>query len=39
VIAGIPALLLGRLLDRLVVKRVARPLGLSNAYRLVARRD
>ncbi|WP_030326342.1 class I SAM-dependent methyltransferase [Streptomyces sp. NRRL B-3229] len=37
--AGIPALLLAALLDRCVVKPVARPLGLSNAYRLVARRE
>jgi SAM-dependent methyltransferase len=38
-IAGIPALLLGTLLDRFVVKPLAHPLRLSNAYRLVARRD
>ncbi len=38
-IAGIPALLLARVLDRCVVGPLAGPLGLSNAYRLVARRD
>lgn len=38
-IAGIPAFLLGTALDRLVVKRLSHRLGLSNAYRLVARRD
>ncbi|MCI3273646.1 class I SAM-dependent methyltransferase [Streptomyces cylindrosporus] len=38
-IAGIPALVLGTLTDRFVVRPLARPLGLANAYRLVARRD
>jgi SAM-dependent methyltransferase len=38
-LAGIPALLLGTTLDRLVVKPLSHRLGLSNAYRLVARRD
>lgn len=38
-IAGIPALLLGTLLDRFVIRRLSHRLGLSNAYRLVARRD
>jgi SAM-dependent methyltransferase len=38
-IAGIPALILGTLLDRFVVKRLSHRLGVSNAYRLVARRD
>jgi SAM-dependent methyltransferase len=38
-IAGIPALILATLLDRFAVRPVAGPLGLSNAYRMVARRD
>jgi hypothetical protein len=38
-IAGIPALILGTLLDRFVVKPLSHQLGLSNAYRLLARRD
>ncbi|MET7680785.1 class I SAM-dependent methyltransferase [Streptomyces sp. NPDC005423] len=38
-IAGIPALLLATLLDRLGVKPLSHRLGVSNAYRLVARRD
>ncbi|MFJ1968787.1 class I SAM-dependent methyltransferase [Streptomyces sp. NPDC087903] len=38
-IAGIPALLLGTLLDRFAVRPLSHRLGLSNAYRLVARRD
>jgi hypothetical protein len=38
-IAGVPLLLAAALLDRLVVRPLAQPLGLSNAYRLVARRD
>jgi SAM-dependent methyltransferase len=39
VIAGVPALLLAALLDRVVLRAPSRRLGLSNAYRLVARRD
>jgi SAM-dependent methyltransferase len=39
VIAGIPALLLAALLDRVVFNAPSHRLGLSNAYRLVARRD
>ena len=38
-IAGIPAFLLATAVDRLIVKRLSHRLGLSNAYRLVARRD
>ncbi|MGW1721505.1 class I SAM-dependent methyltransferase [Streptomyces sp. NPDC002306] len=38
-IAGIPLLILGTLLDRFVVRPLAHRLGVSNAYRLVARRD
>ena len=38
-ILGIPALLLAALLDRVVVLVSSRRLGVSNAYRLVARRD
>lgn len=38
-VAGIPALLLGTVLDRLLVKPLSHRLGLSNAYRLLARRD
>ncbi|MGW3284654.1 class I SAM-dependent methyltransferase [Streptomyces sp. NPDC001002] len=38
-IAGIPAFLLGTVLDRIVVKPLSGRLRLSNAYRLVARRD
>jgi hypothetical protein len=36
---GIPALLLAALLDRVVPMLSTRRLGVSNAYRLVARRD
>jgi hypothetical protein len=39
VVLGIPALLVAAILDRVVLKRVAGRLGLSNAYRLAARRD
>ncbi|MGW2823958.1 class I SAM-dependent methyltransferase [Streptomyces sp. NPDC001443] len=38
-VAGIPALVLGTLLDRFAVRPLSHRLGLSNAYRLVARRD
>ncbi|MGW0968110.1 class I SAM-dependent methyltransferase [Streptomyces sp. NPDC002516] len=38
-VAGIPALVLGTLLDRFAVRPLAHRLGVSNAYRLVARRD
>ncbi|MGX1913310.1 class I SAM-dependent methyltransferase [Streptomyces phaeochromogenes] len=38
-VAGVPFLILGTLLDRFVVKRLSHRLGLSNAYRLLARRD
>lgn len=38
-LAGIPLLLLGTLLDRCVAGPLSRRLGLSNAYRLLARRD
>ncbi|MEU2155175.1 class I SAM-dependent methyltransferase [Streptomyces sp. NPDC019396] len=37
-LAGVPALLLATLADR-ILARSAEPLGLANAYRLVARRD
>lgn len=39
IIAGIPALLLATLLDRTVLRAAVRRFGLSNAYRVVARRD
>jgi len=39
VVAGIPALVLGTLLDRFAVKPLSHRLGVSNAYRLLARRD
>lgn len=39
VIAGIPALLLAAILDRIVLHTALPRLGLSNAYRIVARRD
>lgn len=38
-LAGIPALLTATLLDRFAIRPLAEPLGLSNAYRLVARRE
>ncbi|WRZ95823.1 class I SAM-dependent methyltransferase [Streptomyces sp. NBC_01007] len=38
-VAGIPALILATLLDRFAVRPLAHRLGMSNAYRLVARRD
>jgi len=38
-VAGIPAFLLGTALDRFAVRPLSHRLGLSNAYRLVARRD
>ena len=38
-IAGVPFLILGTLLDRFVIRRLSHRLGLSNAYRLLARRD
>ncbi|MER6129470.1 class I SAM-dependent methyltransferase [Streptomyces sp. NPDC001795] len=38
-IAGVPALILGTLLDRLVVKPLSHRLHVSNAYRILARRD
>jgi SAM-dependent methyltransferase len=38
-IAGVPFLILATLLDRFVIKRLSHRLGLSNAYRLLARRD
>jgi len=38
-VAGIPLFVLATLLDRLVVKPLSHRLGLSNAYRLLARRD
>lgn len=38
IVAGIPALAVAAFLDRVVLKRPAHRLGLSNAYRLVARR-
>ncbi|MGP3926279.1 class I SAM-dependent methyltransferase [Streptomyces sp. 8N616] len=38
-LAGVPALLAAALLDRLLVKPLAHPWGLANAYRVVARRD
>ncbi|MFF3935608.1 class I SAM-dependent methyltransferase [Streptomyces phaeofaciens] len=38
-IAGIPALVAGTLMDRFAVRPLARRLRVSNAYRLVARRD
>ncbi|MGY5053117.1 class I SAM-dependent methyltransferase [Streptomyces sp. 900105755] len=38
-IAGIPALIAGTLLDRFAVRPLSRRLRLSNAYRIVARRD
>lgn len=38
-VAGIPALVLATLLDRFAVRPLAHRLGVSNAYRLVARRD
>ncbi len=37
-LAGVPALLLATTLDRLLVKPLAHRLGLSNAYRVIARR-
>ncbi|MEV1084649.1 class I SAM-dependent methyltransferase [Streptomyces sp. NPDC050211] len=37
-IAGIPALVAGTLLDRFAIRPVSHRLGVSNAYRLVARR-
>ncbi|MGW3953205.1 class I SAM-dependent methyltransferase [Streptomyces sp. NPDC004752] len=39
VLAGIPFFLLTTLLDRLAIKPLAHRLGLSNAYRIVARRN
>ncbi|MER6081965.1 class I SAM-dependent methyltransferase [Streptomyces sp. NPDC001833] len=38
-IAGIPALITGTLLDRFAVRPLSRRLRVSNAYRIVARRD
>lgn len=38
-VAGIPALIVGTLLDRFAVRPLAHRLGVSNAYRIVARRD
>ncbi|MFJ4690333.1 class I SAM-dependent methyltransferase [Streptomyces sp. NPDC088766] len=38
-LAGIPALVTGTLLDRFAVRPLSHRLGLSNAYRIVARRD
>ncbi|MFF3736539.1 class I SAM-dependent methyltransferase [Streptomyces sp. NPDC002566] len=38
-VAGIPALVAGTLLDRFAVRPLSHRLGLSNAYRIVARRD
>ncbi|MGW2936753.1 class I SAM-dependent methyltransferase [Streptomyces sp. NPDC001156] len=38
-VAGIPALVLGTLIDRFGVRPLCHRLRLSNAYRLVARRD
>lgn len=38
-IAGVPALIAGTLLDRFAVRPLARRLRVSNAYRIVARRD
>ncbi|MER5794815.1 class I SAM-dependent methyltransferase [Streptomyces sp. NPDC001980] len=38
-IAGIPALIAGTLLDRFAVRPLSRRLRVSNAYRIVARRD
>ena len=38
-LAGVPALILGTLLDRFAVRPLSHRLGVSNAYRLVARRD
>ncbi|MEV5884825.1 class I SAM-dependent methyltransferase [Streptomyces sp. NPDC052020] len=37
--AGVPALALGALLDRFVINPLSHRLGLSNAYRLLARRE
>lgn len=39
VLAGVPALVLGTLLDRFAVRPLSHRLGVSNAYRLLARRD
>ncbi len=39
VIAGVPVLILATLLDRFLVKPQSHRLGLSNAYRVLARRD
>ncbi len=38
-LAGVPALIAGTLLDRLLVKPMAGRWGLANAYRVLARRD
>lgn len=38
-LAGVPALLAGTLLDRFAVRPLAERMGLTNAYRIVARRD
>ncbi|MGW3646464.1 class I SAM-dependent methyltransferase [Streptomyces sp. NPDC000878] len=38
-LAGVPALILATLLDRFAVRPLSHRLGVSNAYRLVARRD
>ncbi|MFJ8944407.1 class I SAM-dependent methyltransferase [Streptomyces sp. NPDC102395] len=38
-VAGVPALVAGTLLDRFAVRPLSHRLGLSNAYRIVARRD
>ncbi|MFD5793961.1 class I SAM-dependent methyltransferase [Streptomyces diastatochromogenes] len=38
-LAGVPALLTATLLDRFALRPLSHPLGLSNAYRLVARRE
>ncbi|WP_432133427.1 class I SAM-dependent methyltransferase [Streptomyces sp. bgisy154] len=38
-LAGVPFLVAATVLDRLAARTVVGPLGLSNAYRLVARRD
>ncbi|MFE6495548.1 methyltransferase type 12, partial [Streptomyces sp. NPDC057747] len=38
-VAGIPALVMGTLLDRFAVRPLSYRLRVSNAYRIVARRD
>jgi hypothetical protein len=38
-ISGVPALVAATLLDRFAVRPLAHRLGVSNAYRIVARRE